>query len=392
MTAKGSARRLRVLMICPQFRPIKGGYERAAENLALALAGQGCNVDVVTERRNRDWPARERVGDVRVFRLWCVYRPGAHIATSALSLLGFLFARGWGYDVWHMHQYGLHAALVRVIGRLMGKPTVLKLTNTAENGIRRTLARERFPGLMRKLHLGFSAIAAISPESRGEAEAFGISPDRIHMLPNGVDTKRFRPRGEAERSGLKRILGLDGRPAVIFIGRLAAQKNPEGLMRAWQSARKELAREWVLVIVGDGPLRERLDALVEELGLQDAVLAIPSTEKAEDWLGACEICVLPSHFEGLSNVLLEAMATGLPVVTTRVSGVPELIEETKAGIVVDVADMGGVAEGLVRLALSPALREQMGGRGRQVVREGYSIEAVAADYQRLYRSLMKRGA
>ncbi len=392
MAVKGSARRLRVLMICPQFRSIKGGYERAAENLAIALSGQGCDVDVVTERRNRSWPARERLGRVRVFRLWCVYRPGAHIATSALSLLGFLLTRGWRYDVWHMHQYGLHAALVRAIGHLMGKPTVLKLMNTAENGIRRVLARERFPGVMRRLHLGFSAVAAVSSESRGEAEAFGISPDRIHMLPNGVDLKRFYPRADDERSELKRILGLDGRPAVIFIGRLTAQKNPEGLIRAWQSARKELAREWILVIVGDGPLRERLDALVEDLGLRDAVLAVPSTEKAEDWLGASDICVLPSHFEGLSNVLLEAMATGLPVVTTRVSGVPELIEGTNAGIVVDVADMGGIAEGLVRLALSPALREQMGERGRKVVREGYSIEAVAADYQRLYRSLVKRGA
>ena len=95
---------LDVLMIAPQFRPIIGGYERAAERLAIGLVKEGHHVDVVTERRDSAWPVLETLSGVRVRRLWCLPRRGLHVLTALGSLAWFLLREGRSYHVWHVHQ------------------------------------------------------------------------------------------------------------------------------------------------------------------------------------------------------------------------------------------------------------------------------------------------
>ena len=93
---------LRVLMVCPQYRPLIGGYERAAERLATVLARRGHEVQVVTERRDPGWPAVEDVDGVRIERFWCLPRPGLHMPTALLSVALFLLRRGRRFDIIHV--------------------------------------------------------------------------------------------------------------------------------------------------------------------------------------------------------------------------------------------------------------------------------------------------
>src|ERR1041384_7013195 len=96
----------RILMISPQFRPIVGGYERAAERVSAALAEAGLSVVVITERRDHTWPATECIDGYDVRRLFCLYRRHLHVITSLFSFARFLLFHGRDFDIWHVHNYG----------------------------------------------------------------------------------------------------------------------------------------------------------------------------------------------------------------------------------------------------------------------------------------------
>src|SRR5689334_1532763 len=126
-------------MICPQFRPLVGGYELAAERLSGALAGAGLDVLVVAERRDRAWRRAELMDGFEVRRLPCSYRRHLHLISSLFSFACFLLHHGREFDVWHAHQYGFHAALAVGLGKVLRRPVVMKLTSSGPMGIEATL-------------------------------------------------------------------------------------------------------------------------------------------------------------------------------------------------------------------------------------------------------------
>lgn len=378
-------------MLSPQYHPIVGGYERAAERLSAALAARGHGVTVVAERRDKAWPATETHDGVRVRRLWCAYRPRFHMLTVLASSALFLLTQGRRFDVWHVHQYGLHAALAVALGKVLRRPVVLKLTSSAGQGLARATATSRFASITAALLKRVTAVVAPTRETASEAQSFGIPSERIHQLGNGVDTEKFHPHEERERSELKQKLGIGPRRAVIYVGRLSPEKNPDGLLQAWIKARPFLPAEWKLVLVGDGPMLGALESIVRAQALEDNVLIAGQQRNIEQWIGSAEIYVISSRNEGLSNTLLEAMAGGLPVVATRVSGVTELVEETGAGLVAEVGDMDGLSHALVRLAGDASLRQRMGAEARRVIEQRYSIKSVAERHEALYQHLLAEG-
>lgn len=377
-----------ILMLSPQFRPLVGGYERAAERLSAELVRHGHEVTVLAERRDRSWPANEQYDGVLVRRLWCLYQPHMHHITSLASFALFLFTQGLHFHVWHVHQHGVHAVLAVMLGKVLRRPVVLTLTSSKEHGIYQASAKMTLAGLARAWLRKVDAVAALSQEMRTEAQAFGIQADRVYVMGNGVDTQIFQPRSDEERRGLRRQLKVDADGMVVCVGRLSKEKNPDGLLHAWEMALPHLTKGWKLVLVGDGPMRNELEACVDERKLRDAVLFAGLQANVESWLGAADVYVLPSHTEGLSNAMLEAMAIGLPVLSTRVSGVRETVEEAGAGLVVDVGQKRQLADALIRLAKDTSLRSQMGRAGRTVILKAYSINHVAALHERLYDKLL----
>ncbi|VUZ84773.1 Glycosyl transferase group 1 [Candidatus Methylomirabilis lanthanidiphila] len=375
-------------MISPQFRPIVGGYERAAERLSAGLAALGHAVTVITERRDRAWPAQEERDGFRVRRLWCLYRPRLHMLTSMTAFAWFLVTQGRRFQIWHLHQYGLHAVLAVGLGKFLHRPVVLKLASTKDQGLERTASALPLARIAQALLRRVDAAVALTYEMKEEALRFGIPASRIHVVGNGVDTLAFRPHGEEERTHFKRQLGIDAKGMVVSVGRLSEEKNPDGLLRAWQIALSDLPTNWKLVLVGDGPMRAELEAFVNDHGLVASVILAGQQSRVEDWMKAADIFVLASHWEGLSNTMLEAMASGLPVISTRVSGCVDLLEKTGAGAVVETGDIATFAEMIVRLAKDPTLRYQMGYAGRPAVEREYSIKVIAAHHKQLYHNLL----
>lgn len=390
MKSESPKQSLNVLMISPQFKPIVGGYERACERLAVALVERGNAVTVCAEQRDKTWPQQEDMSGVEIRRWWCIYKPKFHIITSLLSLTSFLLRNGRAFDVWHAHQYGMHAALAVALGKLLRRPVVLKLTSSSYMGLANTLAVGRLPKLLAALHRRMDAIVALTRETASEAAAFGIPVERIHVLGNGLDIQAYKPIGAEERRLKKQQLGLDDSSIIIFVGRLSKEKNVSGLLHAWAMARPRIKGVWRLLVVGDGPLRSALEAEARALTLGNSAVFVGYQANIADWLAAANIFALSSDREGLSNTMLEAMATGLPVVMTHVSGADELVDKTGAGKVVSIGDMNAFSSALVGLANSDDLSREMGASGRRVVEERFAIEQVATAHQILYSTLLNK--
>jgi len=191
---------------------------------------------------------------------------------------------------------------------------------------------------------------------------------RMRIVHCGVEPARYGR--DPDRAAGKRL---------VFVGRLAAVKGVPVLLEALARLRAQ-DPEVTLTLVGDGPERGWIEAHIGELGLGDAVTITGylSQEAVAGELAKADIFVLPSFAEGVPVVLMEAMATGLPVVTTRIAGIPELVEDGVSGLVVPPGDVVGLAEALGALLADPARRTEMGAAGRAHVVAEHDIAKEAA--------------
>ncbi len=212
----------------------------------------------------------------------------------------------------------------------------------------------------------------------------GIPARKVEVLMNGVDTDRFAS-GEVDRAALLPALPPDA-VVVGTVGRLDPVKGHLDLVAA--ATRLDPAVH--VVIVGDGPERDRLAAAISSSGVADRVHLLGERSDISELLRAFDLFCLPSLAEGISNTLLEAMATGLPVVATRVGGNPELVADGETGMLVPSADPAALAAALGRLTADPALRRRMGEAARARTVDDFSLDAMVARYAACYTSAGQR--
>ena len=183
--------------------------------------------------------------------------------------------------------------------------------------------------------------------------ARGVKPDRIRILHNAAIRTPLIPAVECTR--LRAQLGIrDGESVVLTIGRLSREKGHADLLRALGLMRS-LSRQWKLVVVGIGPEREALAHLTRSLGIGERVVFAGFHPDVARFYAIAEVFVLPSHSEGSSNVLLEAMMAGVPIVATRAGGNPEIVVDEDTGLLVPVRDTPGLARAIARLLTEPNL-------------------------------------
>ena len=203
-----------------------------------------------------------------------------------------------------------------------------------------------------------------------------VAPGQLVVIPNGVDLARFSPAPEPRRGG----------PGLVTVGTLANLRPEKGLrdlLRAMALVRDRYP-QGRLAIWGGGPLRADLEGLIGELGLRaEARLHGPTTEP-EAALRALDIFVLPSLSEACSNVLLEAMASGLPVVATRVGGSPVLVEDEMTGLLVRPGDPDALAKAIIRLVEDPMLARRLGASAYDVVRSRFGVDRMLSRVQAFY--------
>jgi glycosyltransferase involved in cell wall biosynthesis len=293
--------------------------------------------------------ALERRG-LEVERVVIDTRARGPLRTSAkyLGLAGRAAGPTRRADVIYGHYLFPTGAIAAGWGRMLNVPWVLTahgqdVANLSRPSVRRATA----PAVS-----GASGIIAVSRYLATELRASGLPLPPVTVANMGVDMQRFVP-GDRAAARARLRLAPEGE-IVLFVGGLTARKNPLVLLQAFARVRAQRPRAR-LVLVGGGPLRGAIVAGVRRLGLDDVVIltgAVPNTEVV-DWMAACDLLALPSLVEPLGVVALEALASGRPVVATRVGGVSEIVPAPRAGALVNPSDPVDVAAALVRVLDAP---------------------------------------
>ena len=221
----------------------------------------------------------------------------------------------------------------------------------------------------------------------------GYDPSNIVVIRNGVDMSRFDGAPEGER--VRRELGLESDTRlVIVVSRLTRLKGIEHFLEA-AAVLKPRYPDVRFLIVGetsppDPAYFEELQQLTASLGVTDRVTFTGLRSDVPAVLGAAAVAVMPSLNEALSNVLLESMAAGVPVVATRVGGTPEALRDGETGLLVPPGDAGAIATAVARLLDDRELAGRLGGAARSLIRERFSVERMVHSTEQLYSELLAR--
>jgi len=365
---------MRILLHCVYYPPEVGGLESHVAELARGLVEVGHDVRVVTSRSLPGVPTDEVVDGVRVRRTWFPSRsPLGWILHSLGSLPVTLRWARWA-DVVHAQAFA-SVLPCHLAARRHGRPLVTTLhTSHFLVRARSRLWRPILAGLVRRSDHTLAASVEIARVGAGLAPGLQVEP-----LTNGVDTDRFRPVTPTlpPEPGVRRIL---------VPRRLFPKNGVEYLIRALPLAvRDEPGVQAILV--GDGPERERLEALARELGVADRVRFLGGRPHGQmpGLLSSGEVAVFPSLMEATSVAALECMACGVPVVASRVGGLPEIVDR-EVGRLAEPADPESLAHAIVDLLRDPELTE-VGLRARARVVDHWSNARLVRRHEEIYRKV-----
>jgi glycosyltransferase involved in cell wall biosynthesis len=372
---------LRVCYVLAGFHPYASGAERQAQAQGGELVRRGHIVHAVT-RHGFDLPRDEVIDGIQVHRWIDTSRVGPLFGVSFVAgVIRALRRLRPEFDLIHTHQ-GLWEAVATGLGRpwLKGAPTLVQPASSGFYGEAEELVRTRGSQVLRRLILRNTAFAAISADIERQWVDLGVLPSRLVRMASGVDANHFHPGRSFVQSSLP-----EG-PRVVFTGRLHPQKNLDLLFEIWpEVTRRTSAR---LVLIGDGPDRDRLTRRAAELGITDRVHFTGPVSDPAAWLRAADVFVLPSVAEGMSNSLLEAMATALPCLASAIGGNTDLLTDGKTGLLIPPGDRKAWTLGLLRVLDDPGLAKRLGAAARERIETEFALTIVVDRYVALYRQLL----
>jgi glycosyltransferase involved in cell wall biosynthesis len=356
---------------------INGSDIGGAERLLLALLARHDRTAVDITVCNTFFSGGAFVEEARAagHRVLELPASGATLATLPFRLVGAL--RRGEYDVVHGHL--VHSSILsQFAARLAGHPRAILTRHYTEEGY-----AGKGP-LMRALDVRAARSAAhliaVSDAVREHLMADGVPEHRITVIHNGIDLRE-----------LDAGLAAAERPAAQplhfgTVGSLNARKGHATLLRAFAQLPPQLDAR--LTIVGEGPERQALEALLAELGIGDRARLAGYRSDVTAFLKSLDVYVQPSIQESFGISVLEAMAARLPVVASRTGGIPEIVEDEVTGLLVEPGNAGELAAALVRIAGDAALRQRLVSAARARVESSFSIDAAARRYEELYRALV----
>lgn len=401
----GSAAGFGVCIMTETYHPETGGGETQARALAEGLAAAGIEMHLITRRSDPALPARDTLAGVGIHRI-APAGPG-HLRKWGMVFTAFfaLWRLRKHYDVILVCGFRVLAVPALLADLVLGRRSVLKADSQGElsgsffdPGLASLgLRHDRFPVkaaiAARNVLLRRAArFVAISTVIEREYLRSGIAPGRIVRIPNSVDPDRFRPLEISGKKALRARLGIaEQRRLVTFTGRLVTTKGLPSLLRAWRSVLVSHP-DALLLLVGSGGLglqncEEALRRQVKADRLEAGVHFTGSVHNVHEYLKASDVFVFPSEREAFGISVIEAMACGLPVVTTGVDGISDIVRPDVDALVVPAGDDAALASAIGRaLDGGPAITS-MATAARERALQRYTTDAVVADYRQLLAGL-----
>jgi len=386
----------RVVVASTYYHPVLGGVETHARQLAVHLHGRGFGVEVLTKRVHVDDPREEVIDEVVVHRVGPAGERNARGKWAALpAFFERLLSLQRRFDAIACIDYrGIGIAAIAA-GRLLKRPVIVQgetagVLAGSEPGGRSSLAPEAAAAAIlkapaRAIYRRADHILCIGRDLEAEALRAGVARDRVHYQPPGVDLSRFRPPEAGEVERLRRALAwpLDRR-VVLFVGRLSVEKGAMDLVEAWHLANRPDA---ILALVGPdmtghawdvgGPAR----AYVEGHGLGERVRFEGAAADTAIYYRAADLYVHPSHFEAFGSSAIEAMASGLPIVSSGVGGLGDFLVDGENALLHQPKTPASIAAAIARMLDDDALRTRTAAAALRTARQfemGALLDRVAA--------------
>lgn len=378
-----------VCMVIPWLDQIIGGCELQALSLCQAYQKLGQRTFVLTSY-SKDCPSYEKRQGIDIYRIPFLAHQRCFFLRVYLNYL-FNYKLKSFPSVFHFHNRSEFVERVLHINQQFRVPTFLKITTDYDIlHLKKEFKSEAKSGKMRsQLYGQVDRYVSLNPNMQSEMILFGIDPSRILLLSNGVDCQRFSPISDSKKRQLKKELGFSPDQRLItFTGRFQERKRMVDLIYAWARIAPKHPQHQ-LVLIGDGEEKHTCERLCEYLNIAHRVTFIGTIPHVEQFLRITDLFVFPSRLEGLPNVVLEAMASELPILSTNISGIKEVIEHGKTGHLVPPLSVEALSEALEFLLLNQAYAKELGIAARKKALNTYEFGIVAARYLEAYQTLDK---
>lgn len=373
-----------------------GGMNVYVRELARELGKRGLIVDIFTRWTDPTTPwifplsEQVRIVHIKAGPIAKVHKHDLfqYIPEFVRRVQQFTEHEQHGYDVIHSHYWlsgvaGMRLAETWDIPHLTMFHTLARLKQQARPEERESSLRIEYEG---RIITNVDQIAVATPHEREQiTRIYGISPQRMTVVPCGVDLQQFKP---LDRTQARASLGLNGKSVLLFVGRPDPLKGGELLIQAAQLLRQPATVVMVGGSLEGDPELERLQALARKQGLDDKVHfvgAIPQ-EDLPRFYSAADLVVIPSHYESFGLVAVEALACGTPVIATKVGGLQYIVQDGKNGFLIPWRCAGLFAEQIEAILSDPTLLEQLRAAARPSV-TSYSWRSVAAQIRQIYYRL-----
>ncbi|WP_324736401.1 glycosyltransferase family 4 protein [Thermococcus sp. SY098] len=377
---------MKIALVSDWYYPKIGGVASHMHHLALKLREMGHEVAIITNNRETGREEELTKKGIELIKIPGVVSPILEVnisysLKSTRELNEFLKE----FDVVHSHHAFTPLALKAAkAGRKMGKATILTthtISFAHESKLWEALGLT-FPMFSSYLKYPHKIIA-VSKAAKAFIEHFTDTP--IEIIPNGVDDKLFTPKWDKER--IKAEFGIDNK-VVLYVSRMSYRKGPHVLLNAFSEI-----EDATLVMVGSGEMLPFLRAQAKFLRIEDRVrfLGYVDSKMLPKIFGMADVFVLPSiTAEAFGIVILEAMASGLPVIATDVGGIPEIVRESESGLLVPPGNELELRKAIQKLLLDDSLREWFGNNGRRAVEERYSWDKIAKQMEKTYEDILSK--
>lgn len=385
----------RVCVVSALYHPDLGGLGRQAQLLSERLRKEGVELFVIARKMEVSGRAvfSPSVEVVRVPSLFSKHHILEEISLKnilisvvfSLGCLAVLIRRRRSYDLVHFHGASIPLFVTLSFLKWMGKKVVAKVaaanlgTEAGSLSGKYWVAGDLLGGLMKKVDI----FIAISEEIKTGLLRDGVPADKVRRIANFIDPSRFHPPEPGEKESRKADLGYAGKLLVLFAGRLVPRKGVEFLLKAWQKISSSFP-DARLLLLGDGPMLPQLEKMASSLGILETARFFGRVDNVDKFLRAADIFVLPSIQEGLSNSLLEAMASGTAVLATRIGGVIDVVEDKVDAILVRPGDAVNMAEELGVLLGDESVRGRCASSAAEKMDRFYSLESRVEKYITLY--------
>jgi len=353
------------------------GAEIATYNIARHLAGKGYKVHVITSL-DEGLPKKSIEQGFHVHRIGFPKVKLLGIAIFWLKIL--LTIRKVNPDL--VHAQGTGMGFTGFLAKMLFKKPYLVWRRGTDVRLTRLFSRSLSKLVLKKA----DAVIALTEDMKREIQT--ILNREVFVIPNGIDFERFHNLSRDEMR--YELQARADERLVVFVGRFRPEKGVRYLIKAMEIISRK-SRYIRLILVGEGPEEEDLKRLVEQLNLRDCInfLGQVPNEKVPQYMAASDVFVLPSLAEGFPNVILEAMASGLAIVASKVSGLPEIVEDGGNGFLVESMNPEQIAEKVLLLLGDDELRERISKSNREKAK-GYSWESVIERLEKVYYKAIRK--